>query len=74
MKLLVIFGSVVSVGFGLWHLFVPELWKWYSYIDSNAKELIIAIRAINVFFSLSLILFGILKYFSFGEINPIDTQ
>jgi len=30
-KLLVIFGGVVSIGFGLWHLFVPKLWEWYSY-------------------------------------------
>jgi len=52
-------GSSVSVGFGIWHLFVPKLWKWYSYIDPHATELILAVRAINVFFSVSLILFGI---------------
>lgn len=61
MKLLVIIGSAISIGFGIWHLFVPGLWKWYSYMDSSAKELIIAVRAINVFFSLSLILFGIVN-------------
>jgi len=54
-------GSIASIGFGLWHFFVPRLWKWYSYIDINAKELIIAVRAINVFFSLSLVLFGIIN-------------
>lgn len=51
-------GSIVSMGFGLWHLFIPKLWSWYSYMDINAKELILAVRAINVFFSVSLILFG----------------
>jgi hypothetical protein len=58
---LVVFGSFISTGFGIWHLFVPKIWKWYSYIDVNAKELILAIRALNVFFSVSLILFGILN-------------
>jgi len=60
-KLLIMIGSIASIGFGLWHFFVPRLWKWYSYIDINAKELIIAVRAINVFFSLSLVLFGIIN-------------
>jgi hypothetical protein len=60
-KILVIFGSSASIGFGIWHLFVPTAWKWYSYIDSNATELVAAVRAINAFFSLSLILFGIVN-------------
>jgi hypothetical protein len=60
-KILVTFGSIASIGFGLWHFFVPKTWKWYSYIDANAKELIVAVRAINVFFSLSLVLFGIVN-------------
>jgi hypothetical protein len=54
-------GGVASVGFGVWHLFVPKIWKWYSYIQTDAKELVVAIRAINVFFSVSLILFGIMS-------------
>lgn len=67
-KLLILIGSIASIGFGLWHFFVPRLWKWYSYIDINAKELIIAVRAINVFFSLSLILFGIINLlFVYGD-------
>ena len=66
-KTLVGIGSVASIGFGVWHFFVPSLWKWYSYIDPNATELIVAIRAINVFFSLSLVLFGVLNIlFIFG--------
>lgn len=40
---------------------MPEIWKWYSYIDSNATELVVAVRAINVFFSLSLVLFGVVN-------------
>ena len=53
-RILITIGSLISVGFGIWHFFVPKLWKWYSYIDSRAKELIVAVRAINIFFSLSL--------------------
>jgi len=60
-KILVMIGSSVSVGFGIWHFFVPTTWKWYSYIDSNATELVAAVRAINAFFSMSLVLFGIIN-------------
>jgi hypothetical protein len=60
-KVLVTFGSLSSIGFGIWHFFIPKVWNWYSYIHSNASELVAAIRAINVFFSLSLVLFGIMN-------------
>jgi hypothetical protein len=60
-KRLVIFGSSASIGFGIWHFFVPKAWKWYSYMDGNAMELVAAVRAINAFFSLSLVLFGIVN-------------
>ncbi len=60
-KILVTIGSSASIGFGIWHFFVPKAWKWYSYIDSAATELTVAVRAINVFFSLSLVLFGLLN-------------
>jgi hypothetical protein len=61
-------GSSASIGFGIWHFFVPKAWKWYSYIDINATELIVAVRAINVFFSLSLVLFGIINIlFVYGD-------
>jgi hypothetical protein len=52
-------GSIISIGFGIWHFFIPSVWNWYSYIDPLATELIIAIRAINIFFSLLLVLLGI---------------
>jgi hypothetical protein len=60
-KSLVIFGSSASIGFGIWHFFVPTAWKWYSYIDPIATELVAAVRAINAFFSLSLVLFGMVN-------------
>lgn len=66
-KLLVTFSSSVSIGFGVWHFFVPRAWKWYSYMDPAATELAVAVRAINVFFSLSLVLFGLMNIlFVFG--------
>ena len=60
-KVLITIGSTASIGFGIWHFFVPRAWNWYSYIDPTATELIISVRAINVFFSLSLVLFGALN-------------
>ena len=60
-KALVMIGSSTSIGFGIWHFFVPRAWNWFSYIDINATELVVAVRAINVFFSLSLVLFGIVN-------------
>ena len=60
-KVLITIGSSASIGFGLWHFFVPGAWHWYLYIDPNAKELVNAVRAINLFFSLSLVLFGLLS-------------
>lgn len=60
-KILIMTGSSASILFGIWHFFVPKTWKWYSYIDGNATELVAAVRAINAFFSLSLVLFGIIN-------------
>lgn len=57
----VMIGSGASIGFRVWHFFVPRLWNWYAYIDSHATELVIAVRAINIFFSLTLVLFGIVN-------------
>lgn len=58
-KILVTIGSIISIGFGIWHFFVPYIWNWYSYIVPEATELVIAVRAINIFFSLLLVLLGI---------------
>jgi hypothetical protein len=60
-KILVMIGSSASIGFGIWHFFVPRAWNRYLYIDSNATELVAAVRAINAFFSVSLVLFGMVN-------------
>lgn len=57
--ILTVIGSAISIGFGIWHFFIPNIWNWYSYIVPEATELVIAIRAINFFFSLLLILLGV---------------
>ena len=51
-------GSTITICFGGWHLFVPVIWNWYSYFPGDASELVVAVRAINIFFSISLIIFG----------------
>lgn len=60
-KVLVSFGSISMIAFGVWHFFVPGIYKWYSYMSSSAPELAVAVRATNVFFSLSLVLIGIVN-------------
>ncbi len=60
-RVCVMIGSCASICFGIWHFFVPGAWQWYSYIDRQATELVAAIRAINAFFSLSLVLFGLVN-------------
>ncbi len=55
-KVPIVFGSFAMIAFGLWHFFVPALWNWYAYI--SADELVLAVRAINILFSLCLVLIG----------------
>ncbi len=57
-KIFTLAGSVPMIGFGIWHFFVPRIWSWYSYIKPEATELVAAVRAVNFFFSLSLVLIG----------------
>jgi len=60
-KVFTTIGSIIMIGFGVWHFFVPTIWKWYSYINPEATELVLAVRATNIFFSLSLVLIGALN-------------
>jgi len=38
---LVTVGSAATIGFGVWHFFVPRIWNWYSYFDPSAVELVL---------------------------------
>jgi hypothetical protein len=60
-RILTTIASIVTIGFGIWHFFVPTIWHWHTYIDSKATELVRAIQAINIFFSLSLVLIGLMN-------------
>ncbi len=64
-------GSIITIGFGMWHFFVPTIWHWHTYIDSKATELVRAIQAINICFSLSLVLIGLMNilFIWSGETN-----
>lgn len=59
-QVLTAIGGIGTIGFGVWHFFVPKAYGWYGYIAADATELTAAVRAVNVFFSLSLVLFGLL--------------
>lgn len=59
LRIVVTGASLVQIGFGLWHFFVPRIWSWYRQIAPAATELVLAIRAINFFFSLCLVLLGV---------------
>ena len=68
MRTLVAIGSAASIGFGTWHFFVPRAWNWYAHMDPSATELVLAVRAINIFFSLCLVLFGLMNIaLAFGK-------
>lgn len=60
-KVLTSFGSVSMAAFGVWHFTVPAAWNWYTYISPEASELALAVRAINIFFSLCLVLIGLVN-------------
>lgn len=57
-RICVITGGIISVGFGLWHLFVPYLYKWKSYMGDAPEELLRAVMATNFFMGLSLAILG----------------
>jgi hypothetical protein len=37
-KVLITIDRTASIGFGIWHFFVPKAWNWDSYIDTMATE------------------------------------
>jgi len=56
--LLIIVPSLLTICFGVWHFAVPTVWNWWAAIRPEATELLLAVRAINVLFSLLLCLHG----------------
>lgn len=60
-------GSAISICFGIWHFFIPTIFEWYSYIDTNAQELVLAVKATNLFFSLFMVLLGTMNILLIGN-------
>lgn len=60
-KILTTLASLITMGFGAWHFFVPMKWNWSSNIAPHATELVLAVNAINFFYSLLLVLIGALN-------------
>ena len=47
-------GITLSLLVGIWHFFVPRLYRWYSYIPQEYQNLIVGIDYTNLCFSLLL--------------------
>jgi hypothetical protein len=50
-KLLYYIGLTLSMLVGIWHFFVPSMFKWYSYIPIEYENLIVGVDWTNFFFS-----------------------
>ena len=51
-------GGLVTLGFGIWHFFIPSMFGWYDYLQDDPAELTRGVGASNFFLSLSLSLIG----------------
>jgi hypothetical protein len=54
MKIFYITGLLLSLFTGVWHFFIPYMYKWHSYIPEAPRNIIVSIDWINYFFSLLL--------------------
>lgn len=51
-------GGLITLGFGVWHFFIPSMFGWYDYLQDDPAELSRGIGASNFFLSFSLCLIG----------------
>jgi hypothetical protein len=51
-------GGLITVGFGIWHFFIPSMFGWYDYLQDDPVELSRGVGASNFFLSFSLSLIG----------------
>ena len=51
------FTAVISSLVGLWHFFVPRMFRWYDYLPTEYENLIVGIDYTNYCFSI--LLFGL---------------
>lgn len=53
-KTLLVTGLILSSLTGIWHFFIPYMFKWYSYIPEAPRAVIVSVDWINYLFSLLL--------------------
>ena len=70
LKAILLSTGLITFGFGLWHVFVPDIWQWYDHIEP--RELVLAVKATNLFFSISLMWLGGLNMLSVKAMNPFS--
>jgi hypothetical protein len=51
-------GGLITLGFGIWHFFIPSMFGWYDFLSDDPVELTRAVGASNFFLSFSLSLIG----------------
>jgi len=51
-------GGLITLGFGIWHFFIPSMFGWYDYLQDDPAELTRGVGASNFFLSFSLSLIG----------------
>lgn len=68
MKKLYITGLILSTIVGIWHFFIPYIYKWYSYIPNAPREITVSVDWINYFFSLLLTGISLLLLYMTKEI------
>jgi hypothetical protein len=51
-------GGLITLGFGIWHFFIPSMFGWYDYLQDDPAELSRGVGASNFFLSFSLSLIG----------------
>ncbi len=60
LRIAVFIGGIITLGFGIWHFFVPTLYDWGSYMVLLPDELMRGILATNFFLGFSLSIVGAL--------------
>jgi hypothetical protein len=69
-------GGLITLGFGIWHFFIPSMFGWYDYLQDDPVELSRGVGASNFFLSFSLSLIGATSVAIpslFPESGPVNT-
>jgi hypothetical protein len=69
-------GGLITLGFGIWHFFIPSMFGWYDFLSDDPVELTRAVGASNFFLSFSLSLIGATSVVFpslFPDLGPANT-